>query len=137
MLQIKYKADGTVEHYKARLVAKGFAQKLHLDYTETFAPVVKFASLWTIIAVAAMEDLELDSMDISSAFLNGDLEEEIFIRGPGGSDRIGYGCQSDWDGISCECNPYPRMAHPRIDRLSVDRYVNNIKQKKNPHIEAN
>ena len=84
VFRIKYKADGTVERYKARLVAKGFAQKPHLDYTETFAPVVKFASLRTIIAVAAMEDLELDSMDISSAFLNGDLDEEIYMSQPEG-----------------------------------------------------
>ena len=84
VFRIKYKADGTVEHYKAHLVAKGFAQKPHLDYTETFAPVVKFASLRTIIAVAAMEDLELDSMDISSAFLNGDLDEEIYMSQPEG-----------------------------------------------------
>ena len=84
VFRIKYKADGTVERDKARLVAKGFAQKPHLDYTETFAPVVKFASLRTIIAVAAMEDLELDSMDISSAFLNGDLEEEIYMSQPEG-----------------------------------------------------
>jgi hypothetical protein len=84
VFRIKYNADGSVERYKARLVAKGFAQKPHLDYTETFAPVVKFGSLRTIIAVAAMEDLELDSMDISSAFLNGDLEEEIFMTQPEG-----------------------------------------------------
>jgi len=70
-------------------VAKGFAQKPHLDYTETFAPVVKFALLWTIIAVAAMEDLELDSMDISSAFLNGDLEEEIYMSQPEGFAVLG------------------------------------------------
>ena len=60
----------------------GYSQKPHLDYTETFAPVAKFASL-RAIAIAAMEDLELDSMD-SSAFLNGDLEEEIYMSQPEG-----------------------------------------------------
>ena len=79
MFQVKYKANGSLECYRAHLVAKGYSQKPHLDYTETFAPVVKFAALQTIIAIAATEDLELNSLDISSAFLNGDLEEEIYM----------------------------------------------------------
>ena len=52
-------SDGTVDRYKARLVAKGFSQKPHLDYTETFAPVAKFASLRTVLALAAAEDMEV------------------------------------------------------------------------------
>jgi len=51
--RIKTNSDGTVEHYKARLVAQGFSQKPHLDYTETFAPVAKFASLCTVLALVA------------------------------------------------------------------------------------
>src|SRR5712691_7478245 len=77
--RIKTNADGTVERYKARLVAKGFSQKPHLNYTETFAPVAKFASLRTVLAIAAAEDMEVHSMDVSSAFLNGDLDEEIYM----------------------------------------------------------
>ena len=89
VFRVKYKADGSLEWYRARLVAKGYSQKPHLDYTETFAPVVKFAALRTIIVIAATEDLELDSLDISSAFLNGDLEEEIYMSQPEGFAVLG------------------------------------------------
>ena len=82
--RIKMKSDGSVDRYKARLVAKGFSQKPHLDYTETFAPVAKFASLRTVLAIAAAEDMEVHTMDVSSAFLNGDLDEETYMAQPEG-----------------------------------------------------
>ena len=84
VFKIKEKADGSIERYKARIVAQGFSQKPHLDYTETFAPVAKFASLRSILAISAIEDLELHHMDVSSAFLNGDLDEEIYMSQPEG-----------------------------------------------------
>jgi hypothetical protein len=84
VFKIKENADGSIERYKARIVAQGFSQKPHLDYTETFAPVTKFASLRTILAIAAIEDLELHHMDVSSAFLNGDLQEDIYMVQPEG-----------------------------------------------------
>jgi hypothetical protein len=84
VFKIKHNADGSIERYKARIVAQGFSQKPHLDYTETFAPVAKFASLRTILAIAAIEDLEVHHMDVSSAFLNGDLEEDIYMVQPEG-----------------------------------------------------
>jgi hypothetical protein len=87
--RIKTNTDGTVERYKARLVAKGFSQKPHLDYTETFAPVAKFASLRTVLALAAAEDMEVHTMDVSSAFLNGDLDEEIYMAQPEGFEAPG------------------------------------------------
>ena len=65
-------------------MAQGFSQKPHLDYTETFAPVAKFVSLRTVLALAAAEDMEVHHMDISSAFLNGDLEEETYMAQPEG-----------------------------------------------------
>ena len=65
-------------------MAKGFSQKPHLDYTETFAPVAKFASLRTVLALAAAEDMEVHTMDVSSAFLNGDLDKEIYMAQPEG-----------------------------------------------------
>jgi len=84
VFKIKENADGSIERYKARIVAQGFSQKPHLDYTETFAPVTKFASLRTILAISAIEDLELHHMDVSSAFLNGDLQEDIYMVQPEG-----------------------------------------------------
>jgi hypothetical protein len=82
VFKTKKHADGTIERYKARIVAQGFAQKPHLKYTETFAPVAHFASLRSVIAIAAIKDMELDQMDVSSAFLNGNLDEEIYMTQP-------------------------------------------------------
>ncbi|KAJ3489721.1 hypothetical protein NLI96_g1948 [Meripilus lineatus] len=74
VLNIKHLADGTIDRYKARLVAQGFSQRPGFDHVETFAPTVRMATIRVILALAALEDLELYSIDISQAFLNGDLD---------------------------------------------------------------
>eukprot|EP00253_Pinus_taeda_P003579 PITA_03579 len=75
---------GNIERYKARLVAKGFTQKEGFDYTETFSPVSKKDSLRVIMAFVAHFHLELQQMDVKTTFLNGDLEEEIYMKQPEG-----------------------------------------------------
>ncbi|GAB2274148.1 hypothetical protein Dimus_039069 [Dionaea muscipula] len=70
--------------YKARLVAKGFTQKEGIDYNEIFSPVVKFKTIRIMLAVTAFYDLELEQMDVKTAFLNGDLDEIIFMSQPEG-----------------------------------------------------
>ena len=84
VFKIKRHADGSIDRYKARLVAKGFSQKEGLDYKETFAPVAKFASIRTMLALAAHQDYEIHQMDVKTAFLNGDLDVEIYMRQPEG-----------------------------------------------------
>lgn len=84
VLKIKRKADGSVERYKARLVAKGFTQVEGVDYEETFSAVVRFASIRIILAMVASFDLELYQMDVKTAFLNGELDEEIYMDQPAG-----------------------------------------------------
>jgi hypothetical protein len=85
MFKIKRNADGSIERYKARLVAQGFSQHPGIDFTETFAPTTKWAALHSIFALAAFEDLELESVDISNAYLNGELKDvEVYMKQPEG-----------------------------------------------------
>jgi hypothetical protein len=77
VFKIKQGANGDVDRYKARLVARGFTQTYRVDYNETFAPVSKFTSIRCILALAALEDMEIHQMDVKMAFLNGELEKEI------------------------------------------------------------
>ena len=81
---MKETVEGLIERYKARLVAKGFLQKYGVDFEETFAPVAKFASIRIILSIAAQYKLVLHQMDVKTAFLNGLLEEEIFMKQPEG-----------------------------------------------------
>lgn len=93
VLKIKRKADGTVDKYKARLVAKGYAQKAGIDYDETFAPVAKFTSIRILLALAAHHDFEIHQMDVKTAFLNGDLDVDIYMEQPEGYSTASRGEQ--------------------------------------------
>ena len=74
---MKLNADGSSEHYKARLVVKGYLQLAGIDYEESFTPVIRYNSLRLIIALAINLGLVLEQLDIKTAFLNGELKEEI------------------------------------------------------------
>ena len=68
-----------VVRYKARLVVKGYSQVAGVDFNETFAPVAKFSTIRCILALSAVMDLEMHQMDVKTAFLNGDLEEDTYM----------------------------------------------------------
>ena len=80
----KLDSQGNIERYKARLVAKGFTQREGIDYNETFSPVSCKDSFRIIMALVAHYDLELHQMDVKTAFLNGDLEENVYMAQPKG-----------------------------------------------------
>ena len=82
--KIKHAADGSIEKYKARFVARGFSQKEGIDYEETFAPVVRYTSIRAIMALASMMKWDLQQMDVKTTFLNGVIEEEVYIEQPQG-----------------------------------------------------
>ena len=77
-------ADGILECYKAGLAAQGCTQKFGLDYEETFSPVVCFESIKCLLAMETRHKLILHQMDVSTAFLHGELSQEIYMKQPEG-----------------------------------------------------
>ena len=78
------KFDGSIDKYKPRLVVKGYIQKKGLDYFDTYSPLTKITSIRMLIALATVHDLKIHQMDVKTAFLNGELEEEIYMEQPEG-----------------------------------------------------
>lgn len=81
---VKTDPAGNIERYKARLVAKGFSQREGIDYFETYAPVVRYESIRLLLAIAASRDYEIKKFDVKTAFLYGELQEEIYLEQPEG-----------------------------------------------------
>jgi Reverse transcriptase (RNA-dependent DNA polymerase) len=79
VFRLKHDAARNIVKYQARIIAKGFTQQPRVDFRETFAPVTKLASIQSTIALAVTHNWELHQMDVKSAYLNGDLEETIFM----------------------------------------------------------
>ena len=106
--------------YKARLVAKGYSQKEGIDYNEVLSPVVKHSSIRILLALVAQFDMELVQMDVKTAFLHGDLEEEIYITQPDGFKVAG---KENW---VCKLNKslyglkqWSRQWYKRFDQFMI------------------
>lgn len=94
VFRVKRNQDGTISRYKARLCAKGYAQKQGIDYNEIYAPTTRYDSIRVLLAVANMQDYEFKQFDIKTAFLYGELEENIYMKPPQGLDcKEGFVCK--------------------------------------------
>ncbi|GKB35786.1 DNA polymerase zeta catalytic subunit-like protein [Tanacetum coccineum] len=100
----KLRPDGTIEKYKARLVAKGYRQKEGQDFFDTYSPVTRITSIRTLIAIAAIHNLIINQMDVKTAFLNGELDEEIYMQQPEGfvvKDQEHKEQKLTWPNLEC------------------------------------
>ena len=122
MFKKKHDADGNVERFKARLVSQGYNQKFGADYNETFSPVVRFESVRTMIALAAEQNLELHQIDVTTAFLNGELKETIYMKQPEGFLTEGK------ENLVCELKHsiYGLKQSPRCWNETVDKFLKEL-----------
>ena len=114
--KIKHAADGSIEKYKARFVARGFSQKEGIDYEETFAPVSIYTSIILVLALVVVMKWKVHQMDVKTTFLNGVVEEEVYVEQPLGfetHDRDSHVCKlkKAMYGLKQE----PRTWYDRID----------------------
>src|SRR5258708_1946139 len=128
----KFDNQGKLSQYKARLVAQGFSQIPGQDFEATFSPVMCMDSLQTLLAIAAVQDLEIGQMDIKGAYLNGDLKEEIYMQQPEGfDDQSGrvchlihtlYGLKQSGQEWNSRFNTF-LMKNLKYQRLPVDHCI--------------
>ncbi|KAG8842179.1 hypothetical protein FRB96_006004 [Tulasnella sp. 330] len=94
VLALKFDAAGNLQRYKARLVAQGYTQIPSINYTETYSPTICLDSQRTIFTLATIYSYDIQQMDIKTAYLYGELEEEIYMRQPEGyNDGTGRVCR--------------------------------------------
>ena len=90
VFKVKRDEQGTIVKHKAWLVAKGYVQQQGVDFGEVFAPVARMESVRMLLAVAAQEGWLVHHMDVKSAFLNGELKEEVYVQQPPGFIAAGH-----------------------------------------------
>lgn len=89
LYETKYRSDGSIDRHKARLVIQGCRQQKGIDCEETFAPIAKMTTVRAVLAIATMKDWNVYQMDVTNAFLHGDLEEEVYMQLPKGYVKKG------------------------------------------------
>jgi transposase InsO family protein len=80
----KVDENGNIDRYKGRLVVRGFQQREGIDYNETYAPVVRYSNIRLVLTIAAVKDLEVHQLDVDTAFLYGELREDVYMHPPDG-----------------------------------------------------
>jgi hypothetical protein len=122
VFKIKSKPDGTVDRYKARLVARGYTQKQGIDFDETYAPVVHRTSLRALLSYGLNHNMIMHQMDVVTAFLNGQLAEEIYMTQPEGFVSPGE------ENLVCKLNRslYGLKQSPRCWNQVLDEYLKSL-----------
>jgi hypothetical protein len=117
VLKKKLRSDGTIHKYKARLVAKGYTQKGGEDFFDTYSPVARLTTIRVLLSLAVSHGLLVHQMDVKTTFLNGELEEEIYMDQPEGFVVKGQ------EGIVCKLvkslyglKQAPKQWHDKFDR---------------------
>ena len=96
IFKVKHAVDRSIEKYKARCVVKEFSQVEGYDYEETFSPVTRYSLIRSILALTAQMGWKIHQMDVKTTFLNGVIEEEVYIEKPKGFetfDRVSHVCR--------------------------------------------
>ena len=130
--KVKKNAKGEVERYKARLVVKGYKQRAGIDYDEVFAPVARLETIRLIISIAAQMKWNIYQMDVKSAFLNGFLEEEVYIEQPTGYEVKGHENKV----LKLNKALYGLKQAPRAWNTRIDKYFQENNFMKCPHEHA-
>ena len=120
--KIKHVVDGSVEKYNARFVAHGFSQKEGIDYEDTFAPVARYTPIMSIIALAVVMKWKVHQMDVKTTFLNGVVEEEVYVEQP-----LGFGTH-DRETHVCKLNKslYRLKQEPRTWYDRIDSFLSSL-----------
>jgi hypothetical protein len=82
VFKIKYNEDDSIQKHKARIVAKGYSQQPEVDFTKTFTPVARMGSITIVLALSAQLQLQVFQLDVKTTFLNGELQEEVYVQQP-------------------------------------------------------
>ena len=124
---IKRDGEGKIDRYKARLVAKGFTLVKGFDYSETYSPVAKMTTLRILLALANHLNLHVHEMDVKTAFLNGGLTEEIYMRQPSGFEAE--------NGLVCKLNKaiYGLKQASRSWNLRFHTFITSISFERSGH----